>query len=136
MLHEIMLGIHVIGLVVCFYTMYMIAKSNTKERANDMVVTIACNIISLVGYMLELMATTEEAMLTAVKIQYLGKGFIGTFLLFTFVRYYKWKFPKLLMKILWLIDMAMYFVIFTSEKHMYYYTTIDVHLIKGKNFLS
>lgn len=85
MLHEIMLGIHVIGLVVCFFTVYMIGRSNAKEKANYMVVTIACNIISLVGYILELMATTEEAMITSVKVQYLGKGFVGTFLLFTFV---------------------------------------------------
>ena len=118
MLHEIMLGIHVIGLVVCFFTVYMIGRSNTREKANYMVVTIACNIISLVGYILELMATTEEAMITSVKVQYLGKCFVGTFLLFTFVRYYKWKFPKLLMKIFWLIDMTMYFVILTLEKHM------------------
>lgn len=135
MLHEIMLGIHVIGLVVCFFTVYMIGRSNTREKANYMVVTIACNIISLVGYILELMATTEEAMITSVKVQYLGKCFVGTFLLFTFVRYYKWKFPKLLMKIFWLIDMTMYFVILTLEKHMCYYTTIDVLLIKGKKFL-
>ena len=39
------------------------------------------------------------------------------------------------MKIFWLIDMTMYFVILTLEKHMYYYTTIDVLLIKGKKFL-
>ena len=135
MLHEIMLGIHVIGLIVCFFTVYMIGRSNTREKANYMVVTIACNIISLVGYILELMATTEEAMITSVKVQYLGKCFIGTFLLFTFVRYYKWKFPKFLMKIFWLIDMSMYFVILTLEKHMCYYTNIDVLLIKGKKFL-
>ena len=135
MLHEIMLGIHVIGLVVCFFTVYMIGRSNTREKANYMVVTIACNIISLVGYILELMAATEEAMITSVKVQYLGKCFVGTFLLFTFVRYYKWKFPKFLMKIFWLIDMSMYFVILTLEKHMCYYTTIDVLLIKGKKFL-
>ena len=93
-----MLGIHVIGLIVCFFTVYMIGRSNTREKANYMVVTIACNIISLVGYILELMATTEEAMITSVKVQYLGKCFIGTFLLFTFVRYYKWKFPKFLIR--------------------------------------
>ena len=129
------MGIHVIGLIVCFFTVYMIGRSNTREKANYMVVTIACNIISLVGYILELMATTEEAMITSVKVQYLGKCFIGTFLLFTFVRYYKWKFPKFLMKIFWLIDMSIYFVILTLEKHMCYYTTIDVILIKGKKFL-
>ena len=39
------------------------------------------------------------------------------------------------MKIFWLIDMTMYFVILTLEKHMCYYTTIDVLLIKGKKFL-
>ena len=135
MVHNIVLGIHIVGLVFCFFTVYAIGRSERREKANYMVVTIVCNIISLVGYILELMSATEESMITAVKMQYLGKGFVGTFLLFTFVRYYRWKIPKLLMKIFWMIDIAMYFVVLTLDKHMCYYSSIDVMQVHGKNFL-
>ena len=135
MLHNIMLGIHLVSLIVCFFIVYMLGRSENKQKANFMVVTIACNIISLVGYILELMSTTKESMITAVKMQYSGKAFVATFLLFTFVRYYKWNFPKLAMRIFWFIDLVMYFVILSLEYHMCYYTSIDIIEISGKKFL-
>lgn len=135
MIHNFMLGIHLAGLVVCFFIVYMLGRNENKQKANYMVVTIVCNIISLVGYILELLSTTQESMITAVKMQYLGKCFITTFLLFTFVRYYRWKFPKMVMRLFWLIDVVMYFLVFTLEHHTYYYTTIDVVSIDGRKFL-
>ena len=135
MIHDFMLGIHLVGLVVCFFIVYMLGRSENKQKANYMVVTIVCNIISLVGYILELMSTTEEAMLTAVKVQYLGKCFVGSFLLYTFIKYYKWKFPKLALRIIWITNMIMYFVVLTLEYHMCYYSTIDIKVISGKKFL-
>lgn len=79
MIHNIVLGIHIASLVVCFFIVYMLGRRENKHRANYMVVTIVCNVISLVGYILELMSTTEEAMITAVKMQYLGKALWGLF---------------------------------------------------------
>ena len=135
MIHDFMLGIHLVGLVVCFFIVYMLGRSENKQKANYMVVTIVCNIISLVGYILELMSSTEEAMLTAVKVQYLGKCFVGSFLLYTFIKYYKWNFPKLALSIIWITNMIMYFVVLTLEYHMCYYSTIDIKVISGKKFL-
>ena len=135
MIHDFMLGIHLVGLVVCFFIVYMLGRSENKQKANYMVVTIVCNIISLVGYILELMSSTEEAMLTAVKVQYLGKCFVGSFLLYTFIKYYKWNFPKLALSIIWITNMIMYFVVLTLEYHMCYYSTIDIKVISGHQYL-
>lgn len=134
-LHELMLGIHFVGLLFSFFAVYTIAKSENKEKANYMVVTIVCNIISIAGYIFELMSTDLSAMLVAVKMQYLGKAFVGTFLLFTFVRYYKWKFPKAVMRLFWFIDIAMYFVIITLDKHEIYYTNMRTETVNGHQFL-
>lgn len=135
MIHNIMLGIHLAGLIVCFFIVYMLGRSENKQKSNFMVVTIVCNIISLVGYILELMSTTKEAMLVAVKIQYLGKCFVGTFLLFTFVRYYKWNFPKVVMRIFWIINTMMFFVVFSVDYHSLYYTSIELVEVANKKFL-
>ena len=134
MIHNIVLGIHIASLVVCFFIVYMLGRRENKHRANYMVVTIVCNVISLVGYILELMSTTEEAMITAVKMQYLGKSFVGTFLLYTFIRYYNWKFPRTLIRLFWVIDIGIYFVVLTLDYHMCYYKSYDVVTVAGKNF--
>ena len=134
MIHNLVLGIHIASLVVCFFIVYMLGRRENKHRANYMVVTIVCNVISLVGYILELMSTTEEAMITAVKMQYLGKSFVGTFLLYTFIRYYNWKFPRTLIRLFWVIDIGIYFVVLTLDYHMCYYKSYDVVTVAGKNF--
>ncbi|MEE0862329.1 MAG: histidine kinase N-terminal 7TM domain-containing protein [Lachnospiraceae bacterium] len=135
MIHNIVLGIHIASLVVCFFIVYMLGRRENKHRANYMVVTIVCNVISLVGYILELMSTTEEAMITAVKMQYLGKSFVGTFLLYTFIRYYNWKFPRSIIRLFWVIDIGIYFVVLTLDYHMCYYKSYEVVTVAGKKFL-
>lgn len=135
MIHNIVLGIHIASFVVCFFIVYMLGRRENKHRANYMVVTIVCNVISLVGYILELMSTTEEAMVNAVKMQYLGKSFVATFLLYTFIRYYNWKFPRTLIRLFWVIDIGIYFVVLTLDYHMSYYKSYDVVTVAGKKFL-
>ena len=135
MLHNIVLGIHIASFLICFFIVYAIGRRENKHRANYMVVTIVCNVISLVGYMLELMSTNEASMITAVKMQYLGKTFIGTFLLYTFIRYYNWKFPRSIIRIFWLIDIGIYFVVLTLDYHMCYYKSYEVVTINGRQFL-
>lgn len=135
MIHNIVLGIHIASFLVCFFIVYMLGRRENKHRANYMVVTIVCNVISLVGYILELMSTTEEAMITAVKMQYLGKSFVGTFLLYTFIRYYNWKFPRSIIRLFWVIDIGIYFVVLTLDYHMCYYKSYEVVTVAGKKFL-
>ena len=135
MLHNIVLGIHIAGFLVCFFIVYAIGRRENKHRANYMVVTVVCNVISLVGYILELMATNEAAMITAVKMQYLGKSFVGTFLFYTFVRYYNWKFPRSIIRMFWFIDISIYFVVLTLDYHMGYYKSYEVVTINGNKFL-
>lgn len=135
MIHNIVLGIHIASFLVCFFIVYMLGRRENKHRANYMVVTIVCNVISLVGYILELMSTTEEAMITAVKMQYLGKSFVGTFLLYSFIRYYNWKFPRSIIRLFWVIDIGIYFVVLTLDYHMCYYKSYEVVTVAGKKFL-
>ena len=127
MIHNIVLGIHIAGFIVCFFIVYMLGRRENKQKANYMVVTVVCNI-------LELMASSEEAMITAVKMQYLGKSFVATFLLYTFVRYYNWKFPRSIIRLFWVIDIGIYFVVLTLDYHMCYYKSYEVVTVHGKKF--
>ncbi len=134
-MHEIMLTICVLGIVMCFYSVYIIVARKNTEKASFMVVVIICSTMNLVGYLLELTSTELSAMMVAVKFQYLGKTFAGTFLLLTFRRYYKWNLPNALMWVFWAIDIVMYIIIFTSDKHKLYYTSFGVKEVDGHIFV-
>lgn len=136
MMHDVVLATHLVGLVACFYAVYIISKQKNKEKSNYMIATIICNIITLTGYILELTSSELSAMMVAVKIEYLGKTFVGTFLLFTFIRYYDWKFPKSLLKVFWFVDIIMFFIVFTSDRHKLYYSSIGIKEVKGHMFIS
>ena len=83
---EAVLTMHIVGNKACFYAVYVISKQKNKEKSNYMVATIICNIITLSGYIMELTSSELSAMMVAVKMEYLGKVFVGTFLLFTFLQ--------------------------------------------------
>lgn len=136
MMHEVVLTTHLVGLIACFYAVYIISKQKNKEKSNYMVATIMCNIITLAGYILELTSSDLSAMMVAVKIEYLGKAFVGTFLLFTFIRYYNWKFPKGLLNVFWFIDIIMFCIVFTSDRHKLYYSSIGIKEVNGHMFIS
>lgn len=135
-MYEIMLGIYILGIAICFYSVYIIVARKNTQKASFMVVVIVCSIINLVGYLLELTSMELSAMMVAVKFQYLGKAFIGTFLLLTFRRYYKWNLPNVLMWAFWIVDIIMYIVIFTSDMHTLYYTSIGIKRVDGHSFIA
>lgn len=135
-MYEIMLGIYILGIAICFYSVYIIVARKNTPKASFMVVVIVCSIINLVGYLLELTSMELSAMMVAVKFQYLGKAFIGTFLLLTFRRYYKWNLPNGLMWAFWIVDIIMYIVIFTSDMHSLYYTSIGMKRVDGHSFIA
>ena len=136
MMFEAVLTMHIVGHMACFYAVYVISKQKNKEKSNYMVATIICNIITLSGYIMELTSSELSAMMVAVKMEYLGKVFVGTFLLFTFIRYYDWKFPKHLLNVFWLIDIVMFCIIITSDRHTLYYSSIGTKEVNGHVFIS
>ena len=79
-------------------------------------------LVNNVGYLLELMADTEEAYITALKLSYLGRVWIG-FALFLFVaELCRIKVPEMFRSILVLVNMVSYVIVFTFQHHSLYYT--------------
>ena len=139
-MHELILIANIIGVVLCFYAIYVLVVRKNTEQAGFMVVVTVLSTLSIMGYVLEITATELPAILMAVKIQYIGKVFLGTFLLLTFRRYYKWNLSNTLMWMYWIVDVIMLVIILTCDKHKLYYTSIDVkahgnhaYIILGKS---
>lgn len=56
-------------------------------------------------------------------------------MLYTFIRYYNWKFPRSIIRLFWVIDIGIYFVVLTLDYHMCYYKSYEVVTVAGKKFL-
>lgn len=125
-MHEFMLTANIIAVALCFYSVYILVARKNTEKAGFMVVVTVLSTLSIIGYVLEITSTELSAMLVAVKIQYIGKTFLGTFLLLTFRRYYKWDLSNVLMWIYWIIDVVMLIIILTCDQHALYYSSIDI----------
>ena len=125
-MHEFMLTLHIIAVALCFYSVYVLVARKNTEKASYMVVVTVLSTLSIIGYILEITAVEQAAIMVAVKVQYIGKAFLGTFLLLTFRRYYNWNLPNALMWVYWIIDMVMLIVILTCDHHKLYYTSIDM----------
>ncbi len=125
-MYEFMLAIHIIAIALCFYSVYVLVARKNTDKAGFMVVVTVLSTLSIIGYMLEITSTELSAMLVAVKIQYIGKAFLGTFLLLTFRRYYKWNLSNILMWIYWIVDVVMLIIILTCDQHTLYYSSINM----------
>ena len=81
-------------------------------------------LVNNTGYLLELLSKTEDAYIAAVKFSYAGRVFI-VFSLFMFtVELCHIMISKLLVRALFLIDVAVYAIIFTFREHKLYYSKI------------
>ena len=68
---NLMIAIHIIGFILCLilaFSVFMIKPSEAQKYLFEGTIFISLNVF---GYLNELLATTEEAMYVAVKIEYL-----------------------------------------------------------------
>lgn len=74
------------------------------------------------GYLFQLISTTQEAYITALKISYAGRTWITLFLFLFTAELCKIKIPRLFKNVLMLVHLAIYVSVLTFQKHTLYYT--------------
>ena len=90
-----------------------------------------------VGYLLEITAPTMEAAMAATKMQYLGSLTIPiTYCYFMFSYCYE-KPPVKMLRILKMVDIGVFALVFTSDMHSLYYRRIEwLYTAEGHGYLS
>ncbi|MBQ9437848.1 MAG: response regulator, partial [Lachnospiraceae bacterium] len=119
---ELVFGIQYASIIALFVECWVVFK-NWRERLHSYLFFAGItNLVNNVGYLLELKAHSEEAYLTALKLSYLGRIWIG-FALFLFVaELVRVKIPNSIKYLLALIHSAIYVAVLTTEKTgLYYY---------------
>ena len=79
-------------------------------------------LVSNIGYLFQLLSSTREAYVTALKFSYAGRVWITLFLFLFTLELCKIKIPQLIKNILVAAHIAIYLFVLTLEKHSFYYT--------------
>ncbi len=134
--------LQLIAVVVAMGVVIVITMEKPSQPQKLLMLSSICILLNMVGYLLEILARSQEAAMVALKMQYLGVSFLLTFLLFFMARCCQYKIPTWLRWTLIGYDLFICMIVFTSEYHGLFYSFIDYgwegsfpSLIIGRTFL-
>ncbi len=135
-MYEFMIELHVAGIVICLYMLYLLLRRRGRQSNSFVVLAIVLNIFILMGYTFELLSTNVQEMLLAIQIGYMGKCFAGICFVTGIGKYYNWKYRPETLPVLWGIGFLSFFVIMTAKYNNMYYTSVGMIWRDGHAFCS
>ncbi len=135
-MYQFMVEIHIAGVIVCIYMLYLLLRRRGRQSNSFIVLAIVLNIFILLGYTFELLATNPQEMLLAIQIGYMGKCFTGICFVTGVGKYYNWNYRKITMPVLWGIGFISFFIIMTAKYNKLYYTSVGIIWKDGHAFCS
>ncbi len=135
-MYEFMVELHVAGIIICLYMLYLLLRRKGRQSNTFVVLAIVLNIFILMGYTFELLATNVQEMLLAIQIGYMGKCFAGVCFVTGIGKYYNWKYRQETLPVLWGIGFLSFFVIMTAKYNKMYYTSVGMIWRDGHAFCS
>ncbi|MBQ8526859.1 MAG: response regulator [Lachnospiraceae bacterium] len=135
-MYEFMLEIHIAGIIVCLYMLYLLLRRKGRQSNSFVVLAIVLNIFILMGYTFELLSTDVNEMLIAIQIGYMGKCFAGVCFVTGIGKYYNWIYKKVTLPTLWGIGFLSFFIIMTAKYNKLYYTSVGMIWKDGHAFCS
>lgn len=124
-MYSVLIGLQVIGLGLIVYSLVYMFRGESTYAQKLMIFFMTAELVQNSGFLLELLAKSKEAAMTAVKFQYIGSCLVALFYMM-FVRYYcTRREKKVFERILFVIDALIWVMVWTCEYHSLYYTKVD-----------
>ena len=121
----VFLGIEICGIVIIIFALLLLLRGDGSREQKLMQYFLTGSLIQNVGYLLELTAPTLEAALVAVKMQYLGSLTIPISYCYFIFSYCYEKMPIKILRILKIVDVFVFILVFTCDLHHLYYRNIE-----------
>ncbi|MDE5700091.1 MAG: response regulator [Lachnospiraceae bacterium] len=121
----VFLGIEICGIVIIIFALLLLLRGDGSREQKLMQYFLIGSLVQNAGYLLELTAPTLEAALVAVKVQYLGSLTIPISYCYFIFSYCYEKTPKKILRILKVVDVFIFVLIFTCDLHHLYYRNIE-----------
>ena len=135
-MYELMLEMHIAGIIVCVYMLQLLLRRRQRQSNSFIVLAIIFDMLMLIGYVFELLSTNVSEMLLAIQIGYMGKCFAGASFVTGIGRYYNWKYKKYTLPIFWGVGFLFFSIIMTTKYHDFYYSSVGVIRRDGHMFCS
>ncbi len=119
------MGIEICGIVIIIFALLLLLRGDGSREQKLMQYFLIGSLVQNAGYLLELTAPTLEAALVAVKVQYLGSLTIPISYCYFIFSYCYEKTPKKILRILKVVDVFIFVLIFTCDLHHLYYRNIE-----------
>lgn len=124
-MYNVFIALQVLGIGIILLAQVLLLYGDGSREQKLMSFFVWGAMVQNAAYLLELTAKTQEVAIAAAKMEYLGSGFITLCYCWFIYKYCNEKAPERLLKVLSWIDIAMLAVIFTCDKHKFYYSNID-----------
>ncbi len=120
-MYQILLTFQVISIFALFLESVLVFKYWKTNVHSWLFLSCMATLINNIGYFFELISTTKEAYMSALKISYLGR-ICTVYALFMFVvAFVRANLPKIMHYILAVINLVTYLIVITTEKTGLYY---------------
>lgn len=124
-MYQALLVLQYIGIIALFFEVVYVSRQRNSRMQTLLLIVMYSTIVNIVGYTLEMEATTKELAIQSLKVTYVGKPFI-LFSLYLFVmEYCGVSVSKRRRNILFLISLTVTILVFTNEHHRLFYSAID-----------
>lgn len=130
-MHEVMLGVIVLGVVCTFVAVCIIFNQRSSEIQQVLQMVAICTFLAFAGYAIEITAKSLDGLIAGVKLGYMGKCFVIYFYLLFISRYGKIKINKHMLRGAFCINVVALILIMTCEFHTLYYKNISAERIDG-----
>ena len=118
----LLLSIQYASIVGLFVESWIIFRRLKHAPLSYLFLSCLAILVNNIGYLFQLLSTTEEAYVTALRFSYAGRIWITIFLFMFTIELCKVKFPKFIKNFFVITHILIYLSIITITKHNLYYT--------------
>lgn len=130
-MYQIVLWIGIVDIIALVILISLLFYKFSNRLHLYLIFSCLSLLLNNVGYQLELMASSKEAYLVALKFSYLGRAWIGFSLLLFVSELCSVRMPRWLIVIMSVFNIIIYSSIFTIENNSLYYTYMDFQVKEG-----
>ncbi|MBR5095980.1 MAG: diguanylate cyclase [Treponema sp.] len=121
-MRDLLLLIQYASIIGLFIESWIIFKRIKNSPLPYLFLSCLAILANNIGYLFQMLSTTEEAYITALRFSYAGRVWVTFFLFLFTIDLCKIKFPKALKCVLVIAHILIYFCILTLGQHNLYYT--------------
>ncbi len=124
-MYNILLTVQIVGIVALVCSLVYIFRGGSTYTQRLMLSFTISELVHNAGFLLELMAKTQEEAMVAIKVEYLGGAAVAIFFMMFIFNYCGRKEHKLYERILLLCAVAVIIMVWTGDFHTLYYREVE-----------